>query len=398
MSLIAALVLALAVLTGGTAATVYAADQAVPGDALYAVDLTVEQIQLALARDPATKAQLHLRFAEERVAEIQALALQGNTTAVAEAAQNLEQHLTAAQELLQQAPAPEVAQQMSTVMEEAQAVLEHPVPGAPTQPTPTGTPEPEPSGTPEPHGTPGAYVEFTGVVESMDSDQWVVDGQTIAIDATTQIEPGIQVGDTVKVKAFPATGGSLVAYEIEQADHAGGSDDNGDGQHDGQKVEITGTVESMDGNQWVVNGQTITVDANTEIDAGIQVGDTVKVEAYVQADGSLLATEIHAVSQADMEGEDHGGTDDGGQDDGNTGDHDGSGSGQDDGGNGGGQDDGGNGGGQDDGGNGGGQDDGGNGGGQDDGGSSGQDDGGSSGGHDDNGNGSGQDDDDNHDD
>ena len=61
MPLIAALVLALAVLTGGTAATVYAADQAVPGDALYAVDLTVEKIQLALARDPQTQAQLHLR-------------------------------------------------------------------------------------------------------------------------------------------------------------------------------------------------------------------------------------------------------------------------------------------------------------------------------------------------
>ncbi len=287
MSLIAALVLALAVLTGGTAATVYAADQAVPGDALYAVDLTVEQIQLALARDPATKAQLHLRFAEERVAEIQALALQGNTTAVAEAAQNLEQHLTAAQELLQQAPAPEVAQQMSTVMEEAQAVLEQPLPGA------SATAQATPTGTPEPHGTPAPYMEFTGTVESMDGNQWVVSGQAITIDANTRIKGSIQVGDTVKVKAYTQADGSLLAHEIERTDYA--SDDDS-GQYEGQKVKFTGTVESMDGNQWVVDGKTITVDTNTRIKGSIQVGDTVKVEAYVQADGSLLAHEIEQAS------------------------------------------------------------------------------------------------------
>jgi len=57
-------------------------------------------------------------------------------------------------------------------------------------------------------------------------------------------------------------------------------------------VEFTGVIESIDGNQWIVNGQSITVDDTILRDGPFQVGDTVKVEAEVQADGSVVVTRV----------------------------------------------------------------------------------------------------------
>jgi len=53
-------------LTGGTA---YAADYAEPGDFLYGLDLTLEQIQLNLASNPEVAAKIRLDIAAERLVE-----------------------------------------------------------------------------------------------------------------------------------------------------------------------------------------------------------------------------------------------------------------------------------------------------------------------------------------
>jgi len=60
------------------------------------------------------------------------------------------------------------------------------------------------------------------------------------------------------------------------------------------EVVFTGIVEAMNGDQWTVNGQQVTVDASTALDANIKVGDTVKVEANVSQDGSVLAVKIES--------------------------------------------------------------------------------------------------------
>jgi hypothetical protein len=57
-------------------------------------------------------------------------------------------------------------------------------------------------------------------------------------------------------------------------------------------VEFTGMVESIVGDQWTVNGQTITVDPAVVRDGPFNVGDTVKVEVDVQPDGSLVVTRV----------------------------------------------------------------------------------------------------------
>ena len=63
-----------------------------------------------------------------------------------------------------------------------------------------------------------------------------------------------------------------------------------------QDVVFTGTVESVNGNQWIVSGQTITVEDGTA--ANIAMGDNVKVEAHVREDGTVTAVHIE-ISGAD---------------------------------------------------------------------------------------------------
>ena len=74
---------------------------------------------------------------------------------------------------------------------------------------------------------------------------------------------------------------------------------------DGGKVEAssvayTGTIESINGTQWVVNGQTITVDPSVVKDGPFNIGDLVKVEVQVAQDGTVTVTRVELPSQVDM--------------------------------------------------------------------------------------------------
>ena len=67
-----------------------------------------------------------------------------------------------------------------------------------------------------------------------------------------------------------------------------------------------GIVEAIGEASWTISGRVVSVDASTEIDAGISVGDTVEVRALEQADGSLKATRIHEEDPNDHPGDDNG--------------------------------------------------------------------------------------------
>ena len=60
--------------TSGVAA---AAQQSIPGDTLYGVKTTLEQIQLALSFSEARRAQLYVTLAERRLVEVQSLIIEG---------------------------------------------------------------------------------------------------------------------------------------------------------------------------------------------------------------------------------------------------------------------------------------------------------------------------------
>ncbi len=65
-------------------------------------------------------------------------------------------------------------------------------------------------------------------------------------------------------------------------------------------VAYTGTIESMNGDQWLVNGQSLTVAPAVVRDGPFQVGDTVKVEGNVNPDGSFTVSRVEAPSASDL--------------------------------------------------------------------------------------------------
>lgn len=60
------------------------------------------------------------------------------------------------------------------------------------------------------------------------------------------------------------------------------------------EVAFSGTVESMNGNQWVVDGKTVTVEPQTVADT-VQVGDLVRVQGKVNQDGTVASTRVQNV-------------------------------------------------------------------------------------------------------
>jgi len=77
VSIAVALIIAVALLLGGTWGTVYAAQDSVPGDFLYTVKLAEENLRLTFSADPAIKIDLLMASTDRRIDEAIQLASQG---------------------------------------------------------------------------------------------------------------------------------------------------------------------------------------------------------------------------------------------------------------------------------------------------------------------------------
>jgi hypothetical protein len=158
----------------------------------------------------------------------------------------------------------------------------------------------------------GEDFHFSGTVESMGADAWVIGGTTFAVDGNTQIDSGIAVGTFVRVEALVVANGAPLALEIES--DAPDDDDDGD-QDEGEELEFFGTVDAIGADSWTIAGMTFLITADTEIDEGLVVGSLVKVEATGAADGVMTATEIEQDGDDDDGNSGPGGGDDEDEDD-----------------------------------------------------------------------------------
>ena len=123
--------------------------------------------------------------------------------------------------------------------------------------------------------------ELVGYVESI--DPWIVAGVPFETDDWTEIEPGIRVGDRVRVRGRIAEDGTWMAAHIERLD----------GDEEAIPVVFVATVDSID--PWVVGGIPLSVDDETIIEGDVGLGDLVRVEARILPDGTWLATKITPV-------------------------------------------------------------------------------------------------------
>jgi hypothetical protein len=123
--------------------------------------------------------------------------------------------------------------------------------------------------------------EFIGVVLS--TNPWNVSGVGFTTNAETRIDPGIQIGNRVRVAGRVLPDGTRLATEIEQLD-----------QGRRHAIQFTARVERI--NPWVVGGVTVTVDSKTKIEGDIRVGDWVTVKGNLLPDGAVLAKKITRVA------------------------------------------------------------------------------------------------------
>jgi len=125
--------------------------------------------------------------------------------------------------------------------------------------------------------------EFTGVVESIGNDSWMISGRVVAIDEDTRIEGDIEIGDIVRVKGQVLEDGNWLAKSVRLV------------EKDKREFEIVGPVESMA--PWVVAGVEFATDDRTEIDDDIEAGDRVRVKGRILDDGTWLAEEIQRLEE-----------------------------------------------------------------------------------------------------
>ncbi len=93
------LVLMLGLFVSGT--VVSASQKAIPGDTLYSVKLTLEQIALATSLDDKSDAELQIQFVENRLTEVQALIVEERYDEVVETIQESTEQISKTLEIIQ---------------------------------------------------------------------------------------------------------------------------------------------------------------------------------------------------------------------------------------------------------------------------------------------------------
>ncbi len=142
-------------------------------------------------------------------------------------------------------------------------------------------------------------IELTGVVQALPEEgaagTWVIQGIKVQVGADTELDADLSVGSTVKVQGTLDKNGVVVAREIETE------------TAQAAEIEFDGAIQSLPEagliGTWTVDGLMVTVTANTEIEDEVEAGDAVKVEGNLNMDGSVLAREIEAEEEAEIEDE-----------------------------------------------------------------------------------------------
>jgi hypothetical protein len=149
-------------------------------------------------------------------------------------------------------------------------------------------------------------IVFTGIIEGLDGDRWVINGQTVQVDASVVHGGPFIAGDTVKVEALVGDDGSVTAQRVEspsavdlaQESATTASSTPGPLTFDHSGTEAFGTVESITDVSITIGGQTFPLAPGAEIKGAIAAGAFVKLHFTVNADGSLSVREVEIFDPA----------------------------------------------------------------------------------------------------
>jgi len=189
-----------------------------------------------------------------------------------------------------------------------------------------------------------APITFSGLVMNQQNGQWMVSGIPVTVTNSTRL-PADAISNGVPVTVIGTTrnDGTIDAQEVQllqpgvslpPLEPSGDNDQNGETDnenHDSQTAptavnnnsqptsvpvivttpvlaepqslsqqpqkgyEFSGVVESMQGNMWNINGQSVIAD-QAQIDGAVKVGSAVKFEGYYDATGQFIVTKVEVKS------------------------------------------------------------------------------------------------------
>jgi len=283
----AGLAAVLAVFLGGGGLLVASA-AALPGDPLYGLKRTAEDVRLRLASSSA-RAELERQFNDRRTGEIQALFSLGRVTPVsfegivASQADNLwlvgslPVHLSPETEL------------------EGFITLGRTV---------------EVSGLTQAGGEIHALAiwlrgfELTGIVEEIDETDWIIEGVDVVVPGNTPVDPGVVPGARVVAQLRVDDEGDYIARSITllgplppTATPVPTPDGTEEPEDEQEETEFEGQVESITGSVWVVSGVQVMISGQTRIEGDPAIGDAVRVEGVLQPGGGVLADRIRRLGE-----------------------------------------------------------------------------------------------------
>lgn len=220
-----AVIVFIAVLFGSAGMTAYAAQSALPGDALYRVKTGLEDTRSNLTGDAARQVTLQLQFAQRRLDEIEKLIAEGRFADIQLATQEFQAHIqnTLASMKTVAAGDPLQAVELSTQISDQLTRYAVALSSMANQAPETVRGELEEALQASRSGEmveikPDGEVEIVGLIEQTGADVLVIGGQPIFLDAQTEIKVQLRTGQMVKVHAFRNAAGNLVAREISLAD------------------------------------------------------------------------------------------------------------------------------------------------------------------------------------
>jgi hypothetical protein len=217
-----------------------------------------------------------------------------------------------------------------------------------------------------------AKVDFIGLVTRQNEDLWLVSDIEVLVSAQTDLHDGaISVGDAIRVRGVTRSDWTVLAERVDlleagvplpdvddpspefegenngnendsNEDNSGpgsGNESNENSDFDPEEISLEGTVDSINGNIVVVDGQVMNM-AGAEIRGNPAAGRRVKVDGYFDANGVFRVTRIEFLednsgsndddNDSNDNGDDHSGSGGGGDDDNDDGGNSGSGGGDDD--------------------------------------------------------------------
>lgn len=158
-------------------------------------------------------------------------------------------------------------------------------------------------------------IEFSGTINAIDGMVLTVDGLMVDVSAA-ETSLTLEVDMVVKVEGTLLDDGTVAASEVSAVE----ADDSSNDDTDVDTLELVGPLDSLGDSTAVVGGMEFDITGAT-IEAGLEVGDLVKVHASLSDDGSSwLASSIKRYDDTDETTDD---SDDDVNDDSNDGDDDG---------------------------------------------------------------------------